>query len=770
MSPSSDRPKKRKVSLRTVLIISSVVQIIVAVGLTGYLSWRSAQQAVNELAYESIEKVSNRVEQNLHEYFSVPELVNQSTLNAIGLGYLNLENLQPWERYLWKQVQLAPQLSFIGIGNENKEFRAAKQLTDGSLVILLSDRATKFNLNIYNSDRDGNRTTLKSILKNFDPRQRPWYQEAVAAKKLTWSNVYLSILEPSLLISAVQPIYEPNTKQLKGALTVTLRLDRLNHFLSELKIGKSGQVFIIDRDGILIATSSPEKPYLTNNKQRKLIAAKGSSDPLTQATSNYLFSRFENLQQIDSPQQLEFTWKGERQLVQTLPFADKRGLNWLAVVVVPETDFTQSIHATTRTTIVLCLLALLVSIIVAILMARWITRPILQLNAETKKIAKGYLSRTVIVNRTDEVGELADSFNRMSEQLQTSFDALQTLNEELLCSESRLTQFLEALPIGVVVYNYDGTFAYYNQTAKHLLALEHIPENPSEQFALTYQIYVAGTNQLYPTEKLPGFRALQGESVTLDDLEIHREGKIIALEVRATPIFAPQEQIAYAIVAFADITKRKQAQKILSDYYYILETQVAERTTELEQANQQLHRLANLDGLTQVANRRRFDEYLNLEWKRLVREKQPLSLVMFDIDYFKFYNDCYGHQAGDDCLKQIASALSRALKRPADLAARYGGEEFAAILPNTELLGAVAVARAIQEEVKQLKIPHERSEVSEYVTLSMGVTSTIPTQDLSVEDLVAAADEALYKAKKRGRDRFLIYLPMQQEDTQFTGR
>jgi diguanylate cyclase (GGDEF)-like protein len=403
-------------------------------------------------------------------------------------------------------------------------------------------------------------------------------------------------------------------------------------------------------------------------------------------------------------------------------------------------------------------------------MARWITRPILQLNAETKKIAKGYLSRTVIVNRTDEVGELADSFNRMSEQLQTSFDALQTLNEELLCSESRLTQFLEALPIGVVVYNYDGTFAYYNQTAKHLLALEHIPENPSEQFALTYQIYVAGTNQLYPTEKLPGFRALQGESVTLDDLEIHREGKIIALEVRATPIFAPQEQIAYAIVAFADITKRKQAQKILSDYYYILETQVAERTTELEQANQQLHRLANLDGLTQVANRRRFDEYLNLEWKRLVREKQPLSLVMFDIDYFKFYNDCYGHQAGDDCLKQIASALSRALKRPADLAARYGGEEFAAILPNTELLGAVAVARAIQEEVKQLKIPHERSEVSEYVTLSMGVTSTIPTQDLSVEDLVAAADEALYKAKKRGRDRFLIYLPMQQEDTQFTGR
>ncbi|NJK51029.1 diguanylate cyclase [Candidatus Gracilibacteria bacterium] len=759
MSLSSDRPK-RKASLHTVLIISSVVQIIIPVGLTGYFSWRNSQQAVNELAYQSMEKVSNCIEQNLHEYFVIPELVNQSTLNAIELGYLNLENLQPWEKYLWRQVQLAPQLSFIGIGNENKEYRAARKFSDNSLGINQSDRSTNFNLYSYHSDRNGNRTTLKSITKNFDPRKRPWYQKAVAEKKLTWSDVYLSLLESSLSISTVQPIYEPNTKQLKGTLTVTLRLDGLNDFLSKLKVRQSGQVFIIDRDGTLIATSSTEKPYRINNNQKELIAAIDSSNILTQATSKHLLSHFQDLQQIVRPQQLEFSLEGKQQLVRVIPLKNNQALNWLVVVVVPEADFIQSSDATNRTTILLCLIALLVSIIVAILIARWIAQPILQLNAETKKIAKGDLAGTVIVNRTDEIGELANSFNRMSEQLQTSFDALQTLNEELLYSESRLTQFLEALPIGIVVYNRDGTLAYYNQTTKHLLALdEPIPENPNEQFALTSKIYVAGTDRLYPTKKLPCFRALQGESVTLDDLEIHREGKIVALEVRATPIFDPQEQIAYAIVAFADITKRKNVQKILSNYYNALETEVAQRTTELKQANQQLQLLANLDGLTQVANRRRFDEYLNQEWKRLVREKQPLSLVMFDIDYFKFYNDCYGHQAGDECLKQIAGALSRALKRPADLAARYGGEEFAAILPNTELLGAVAVARAIQEEVKQLKIPHDRSEVSEYVTLSMGVTSVIPTQDLSVESLVAAADEALYESKRRGRDRFLIYYP-----------
>ncbi|MBD1927234.1 diguanylate cyclase [Trichocoleus sp. FACHB-90] len=176
----------------------------------------------------------------------------------------------------------------------------------------------------------------------------------------------------------------------------------------------------------------------------------------------------------------------------------------------------------------------------------------------------------------------------------------------------------------------------------------------------------------------------------------------------------------------------------------------------LRQANLKLERLASIDGLTQLANRRRFDDYLSHEWKRATREQQPLSLILFDVDYFKRYNDCYGHQSGDDCLQQLAKAASRAVKRPADLVARYGGEEFAAILPNTSAQGATAVAQAIRLEVQQLKLPHAQSKVSDYVTLSLGVSSAIPTEDCLPETLIAMADEALYQAKNQGRDRIIL--------------
>jgi diguanylate cyclase (GGDEF)-like protein/PAS domain S-box-containing protein len=177
---------------------------------------------------------------------------------------------------------------------------------------------------------------------------------------------------------------------------------------------------------------------------------------------------------------------------------------------------------------------------------------------------------------------------------------------------------------------------------------------------------------------------------------------------------------------------------------------------QLEAANQELQRLACIDGLTQVANRRRFDEYLHTEWRRLAREKKPLSLILCDIDYFKLYNDTYGHLAGDLCLQQVAQVLHQSLKRPADLVARYGGEEFAMILPNTDITGAAFIAETIRRRVRGLEIPHAQSPVSQCVTLSLGVATQIPTTDTSAQALIAAADEALYRAKAEGRDRVVL--------------
>ena len=178
---------------------------------------------------------------------------------------------------------------------------------------------------------------------------------------------------------------------------------------------------------------------------------------------------------------------------------------------------------------------------------------------------------------------------------------------------------------------------------------------------------------------------------------------------------------------------------------------------QLQAANEQLHHLANTDGLTKLANRRCFDCHIGREWKRLKRDQLPLSLILCDIDYFKKYNDFYGHPQGDACLKRVAQAISGAAHRPADLAARYGGEEFGVLLPNTDGRGAAQVARRIQKAVAELKIPHEKSDCNPYVTLSMGISSLIPSGDLTPAQFVKIADVALYTAKQKGRDQYAIH-------------
>jgi len=175
----------------------------------------------------------------------------------------------------------------------------------------------------------------------------------------------------------------------------------------------------------------------------------------------------------------------------------------------------------------------------------------------------------------------------------------------------------------------------------------------------------------------------------------------------------------------------------------------------LRAATQELERLANLDGLTQIANRRCFEMHLQMEWARAVREKKSLTLILCDVDHFRLYNETYGHQAGDDCLRQLALIFSRTAKRPGDLAARYGGEEFAIILPNTSASGGTVVARSIQGSVAQLQLPHRDSDEGASISLSFGVATVLPGQELSPTILTELSDRALYTAKERGRNQIV---------------
>ena len=225
------------------------------------------------------------------------------------------------------------------------------------------------------------------------------------------------------------------------------------------------------------------------------------------------------------------------------------------------------------------------------------------------------------------------------------------------------------------------------------------------------------------------------------------------------------------------ITKPFQMEEVVARVetqlkYHRLQTELKTKNQQLEQeiaarkaiesklleVNQQLSKLATVDGLTNIANRYYFDDFFTREWQLARREQFALAVILCDLDYFKLYNDHFGHQQGDTCLQQVAQALSRAVQRPTDLVARYGGEEFAVILPRTSANNALVVAKKMRQQIKTLSLTHPDSLVGDYVSLSIGISAVIPCSKYTKKQLLVTADQALYQAKKQGRDRAIVKL------------
>ncbi|SKB12130.1 putative Histidine kinase [Planktothrix sp. PCC 11201] len=436
------RKSQRPIPIRTVLIIPFLLQIFGAVGIVGWLSFQAGQKAVNEVVGQLQNEISARVEQNLEAYLAIPEKINQTNLNLLQSRILTFQNLTQWEQYLWRQVQIYPDINFIKITNAAGQERTGEQLGDGSLRINVVDTFTNSDFYSYKTDYKGDRTEVATIVKDFDTRKGVWYKDAVKAGDATWSSVYLSLLEPTLLMSALLPVYNPQTQEVQGVLNTALRLDGIGNFLNRLKVGKSGQTFLIDSDGTLLATSTLEKPFLVVNNDRQLFAALKSQNPLTQATANYLNQTHSNLREIKQGKELEFIWNNSRYFVKVLPFQKGKTVNWLILVVVPEADFMEQINANTRTTIALCSLALLGATLIGLFTTQWIVKPILQLNIAAKKIAQGDWEQKVNLKRDDELGQLAKSFNSMAKQLKESFTILEAKNEELQHLDQLKDEFL----------------------------------------------------------------------------------------------------------------------------------------------------------------------------------------------------------------------------------------------------------------------------------------------------------------------------------------
>ncbi|MBD2121800.1 cache domain-containing protein, partial [Trichocoleus sp. FACHB-262] len=414
--------------LQFVLVLPFVLQIFAAVGLVGYLSFKNGQSAVNDLAEQLLDRTSDVVDERLKSYLALPQILNQLNADVIRRGMLDVRDREAVGKYFWDQMQ-AYDLTYIGMGLTTGEGLGVARY-DGKTITIDDWTATPpKNVTNYAVDNQGNRTQVNGRW-DWDSFKEPWYTEPIAAGKPIWAKISaLNLPTPYIAASASRPIYDAQ-KRLLGMIAADIHLIKLSDFLRSLEISQSGQVFIMERDGTLIATSSQEETFTLSKQAIQRVRAIESSNSTVrtiaqsiQATNGFQFITKDTDFQLDV--------QGTPYFVDVRPWRDQYGLDWLLVTSVPENAFMAQINANTRTTIALCFGALVGAIGIGLFTSRWLVQPILRLNQASEAMASGNLEQAVEPSNIQELNTLSHSFNHMAGRLRELFTALEHSKEVL---------------------------------------------------------------------------------------------------------------------------------------------------------------------------------------------------------------------------------------------------------------------------------------------------------------------------------------------------
>ncbi|MBF2048384.1 MAG: PAS domain S-box protein [Elainella sp. C42_A2020_010] len=453
MTGKATPPIPGKFPLRVTLVVPFVLQILAAVGLVGYLSFRNGQRAVNDLATQLRSEVTARIEAELTTYLESPHNFNQLNASAFAEGNFDLATASNAKQFL-TQIQISPFVYASYCGDAQGQalgvMRRPRQASE-PIALFASNAQTDNRFYFYAMDDRGNRQRILEKLKAYDPRQRPWYKAALQQEKPIWTEVYLDFAIGLPTITASMPVYDASGKIAGVCATDVVLLQDLRQFLASLSIGRTGEAFVIDRAGSMLSSSTDEPLTVGQGEQAKLVTATASENPLVRETARYLQQQFDGFEQIQQSQQLNYQINGERQFVHVLPLKDGRGIDWLIVVVVPEADFMRQIYATLRNAIGLTLLALTTAIAVGIWTSRWVTKPIQRVSQASEEIAKGHLDQQIAPSPITEIDALATSFNSMAGQIQQSFQALQQ-------SEATNRAIVTTIPDLMIRAKGDGTY------------------------------------------------------------------------------------------------------------------------------------------------------------------------------------------------------------------------------------------------------------------------------------------------------------------------
>lgn len=471
----------RKIPLHWVLVVPFVLQTVGAVALVGYFSYRSGQEAVEDLANRLLEQVSQRVSDRLDRYLQTPQQIVAINHLAVKQGSLNTKNFEHLRQHLWQQISLESLLSLNGFWSEEgdaiaygrifsePERQYASQLTGKNLTLgrKFFGRINKVNPSqrqYYAIDFSGQPKKLGYSMTDVDFRQLPWYQQAKAAKKQIWSPISVGRVIPFLQIQALAPTYNAEGKFL-GVFQSVYFLSDLSTYLHQQKFSRSGEVFIIERSGDLVASSTLETQSIKQIKENpQKILAINSQNTQIRGVAQKLIQKFGSVENFPTAKQLTLVINNQLNFVQITSYQDNFGLDWLIVVVVPESDFMSSIYENLWRTIWLCGLTFFGTTIAGILSAYYIAKPIRRLSRMSQALAAGNWQKVKPEDSLiQEISVLAKSFNCTAEQLQQSFEKIKTALQE---SEARFTKVFRTSPDPISINQLEdgGTYIEVNDS------------------------------------------------------------------------------------------------------------------------------------------------------------------------------------------------------------------------------------------------------------------------------------------------------------------
>ena len=413
--------KQVQLSLQQILIFPFIIPMMMTVGLTGYLSYRTGQQTIKELANELMDALGQRVIERLDNYLEDPLVVTKLNGDVIERGNLSLSNISQIERRFQLQIQHFNSLKQVYLGTTTGEYLGVYRSSKNTFKVTASENYMQ---QLIQSQNDLSNPIKASNLSEVELKQQIWYQTAVVSKQISWTPIY-QFLQGDFGITASEAFYD-DKGNLQGVMAVDLVLTVLSDFLNQLKLTPGSEIFILERSGQLVATSTQEKLFKKQLQIANMERVKGidSQHPLTQATFQYLITAVDSLETIQKIQQLQFKQNNQKYFLEVLPYS-QLGLDWLIIVVVPEADLIERMAATQQNIILLYLLGFIIVIGLGILTSRWINRQILPIIKASHRMARGDLDQRVKQSLIKEIEILAQSFNFMAEKLDNSVEELE---------------------------------------------------------------------------------------------------------------------------------------------------------------------------------------------------------------------------------------------------------------------------------------------------------------------------------------------------------